>query len=293
MILVSGGTGRLGTLVVAQLSDRGEKVRVLTRHADRAGHLASPGVEVVVGDLRDDRSVREATSGVTTVLAAAHGFIGSRGISPTTVDRDGNCRLFDAARVEGADVVLMSIVGAAADSPMELFRAKYAAEQALRASGLPSTVVRATAFAELWIELLRHTAARGGRPLVFGRGKNPINFVSVRDVAALVTLALIDTSTRGEAFGIGGPADLTFNDLAARVQQADGRTGTPRHLPPAVMRTVAQTVGRVNPQVGRQVRASLAMDSENLTFDSSAIHERFPELPNTSVDELLSAQRYG
>jgi NADH dehydrogenase len=171
---------------------------------------------------------------------------------------------------------------------MELFRAKHAAEHALRASKLRGTVVRATAFAELWIELLRQTAARGGRPLVFGTGENPINFVSTRDVAALVTLVLTDETTRGQAFDLGGPDNLTFNDLAQRVQTADGRTGAPRHIPRAMMRTLAHTLGRLNPQLGRQVRASLAMDSEDLTFDSSATHARFPQLPTTSIDQLLA-----
>jgi NADH dehydrogenase len=72
----------------------------------------------------------------------------------------------------------MSIVGASADSPFELFRMKHAAEAHLAASGVPATVVRATAFIELWLDLLRTTAGSSGRPLVFGRGNNPINFVS-------------------------------------------------------------------------------------------------------------------
>ena len=47
--------------------------------------------------------------------------------------------------------------------------------------------MRATAFAELWIDVLGKTAARSGRPVVFGRGDNPINFVSVADVAGWST----------------------------------------------------------------------------------------------------------
>ena len=39
MILVAGGTGRLGTLVVTALADAGLDVRVLTRDATRARHL--------------------------------------------------------------------------------------------------------------------------------------------------------------------------------------------------------------------------------------------------------------
>ncbi len=82
---------------------------------------------------------------------------------------------------------------------------KHAAERHALASSVPTTTVRATAFAELWIELLRQTAGRSGRPLVFGRGDNPINFVSVVDVAALVERAATDTATRGQTLEIGGP----------------------------------------------------------------------------------------
>jgi NADH dehydrogenase len=41
--------------------------------------------------------------------------------------------------------------------------------------------------------------------LVFGRGDNPVNFVSVKDVAALVDHVVTDTSTRGSVYEIGGP----------------------------------------------------------------------------------------
>ncbi|MDP9334135.1 MAG: SDR family oxidoreductase, partial [Actinomycetota bacterium] len=186
MILLAGGTGRLGTIVVNRLGDRGIQVRVLTRDPSRADHLAGRHVEVVTGDVRDPDSLRRATDGIEVVVSAMHGVTGPRGSSPATVDRDGNVNLIDATKAAGADLVLMSTVGAAADSPMELFRMKHAAEQHAITSGVPTTIVRATAFLELWIEILQKTAGRSGRPLVFGRGANAINFVSVTDVAALV-----------------------------------------------------------------------------------------------------------
>jgi uncharacterized protein YbjT (DUF2867 family) len=183
--------------------------------------------------------------------------------------------------------VLMSTVGASADHPMELFRMKHAAEQHTSASGVPTTVVRATAFAELWIELLGQTAGRSGRPLVFGRGDNPINFVSVSDVAVLVERAVTDPSTRGQVLEIGGPDNLTFNELARAVQKAAGRANAPRHVPPAMLRLMAGTIGRVKPQLGRQARAALVMDRVDLTFDAAPIHSRYPDLPSTAVADVL------
>lgn len=63
MILVAGGTGRLGTKVVTLLRQRGLLVRVLTRDRGRAAHLAGAGVEIVEGDVRDPAAVRRAVAG--------------------------------------------------------------------------------------------------------------------------------------------------------------------------------------------------------------------------------------
>ena len=112
---------------------------------------------------------------------------------------------------------------------MELFRAKHAAEQHLRASGTPWTIVRATAFVELWAEIM-------AKPIVFGRGDNPINFVSVDDVAAVVERAVVDAGLRGQILEVGGPENLTFNELAALLQEVRGTSGrsatSPRVAPP-------------------------------------------------------------
>jgi uncharacterized protein YbjT (DUF2867 family) len=80
------------------------------------------------------------------VVSVVRGFTGPRGISSVTVDQDGNTRLVDAAGAADADLVLMSVIGALADRSMQLFRMKYPAERLAVASGVPTTVVRATAF---------------------------------------------------------------------------------------------------------------------------------------------------
>ncbi len=265
MILVAGGTGRLGSVLTARLARLGLPVRVLTRDPARAAHLSEHGIEVAAGDVRDRASLAPAVRGADVVVSAIHGFTGPGGVSPATVDRQGNINLIDVAASAGAEFVLMSVTGAAAGSPMELFRMKYAAEQYLRASGMGWTIVRATAFLELWTEVLAKTAARSGRPVVFGRGDNPVNFVSVTDVAAVVEKAITDPATRGRVLEVGGPASLTFNQLAAEVQQAAGRTGQPRHVPPAALRLMAGTLGRVRPEFGRMTRAALIMDRDDFT----------------------------
>jgi NADH dehydrogenase len=286
-VLVAGGTGRLGTLVVGALVARGVDVRVLTRDPRRAEHLAGEHVHIVTGDVRDPAGTAAAAVGVDVVVSAVHGFAGPGGGSPATVDRGGNLHLIRAAGAAGADLVLLSVVGAAPDSPLELFRMKHAAETALAASGVPATVVRATAFLELWIELLNSTAGRSNRPLVFGRGQNPINFVSVRDVAALVDRVVTDPSTRGQTLEIGGPDNLTLEQLARMVAGKRGGSKKPRHVPRAGLRVMAATAGRVRPELGRQARAALAMDRFDMTFDVGPAGTPYADRPQLTAAQLL------
>ncbi|HWD66195.1 MAG TPA: SDR family oxidoreductase [Solirubrobacteraceae bacterium] len=272
MIAVAGGTGRLGTRVVKRLAARGLDVRVLTRSPARARHLEACAAEIVTCDVRDRGSLQAALVDAATIVSAVQGFAGPGAVSPQSVDCDGNANLIDAAAAVRADVVLLSVVGASSEHPMDLFRAKYAAEQHLRASSVAWTIVRATAFVELWAEIMR-------KPLVFGRGDNPINFVSVEDVAATVERAVTDSGERGRVIEVGGPENLTFNQLAALLEGKPGRPSRVRHVPPGVLRAMSPFV--------RQARAAIAMDTLDMTFDAAAA-QAYGAAPMTDVRAALA-----
>jgi NADH dehydrogenase len=254
VILVAGGTGRLGTALVTRLVDRGEQVRVLTRDPGRAAHL--PAVDIVRGDIRDPASVTTAVAGAAAVVSAVHGFAEWRA-SPASVDRDGNRNLIDAAGRAGAHIVLVSVIGASPEHPLELFRMKAAAEDLLRAAGAPWTGVRAAAFLELYEELLRRTAGRSGRPMIFGGGRTPVQVASVSDVAAAVDRALADPTYRGRVVEVAGEA-LTFDELAARLEASLGAGARrPRHVPRGILRALAVDGGTPR---GGLAAAALVMD---------------------------------
>jgi NADH dehydrogenase len=249
-------------------------------------------VEVTRADVRDAAAVGRALRGATTVVSAVHGFAGPGGVSPASVDRAGNANLIGAAAREGAGFILLSVVGAGPDHPIGLFRAKHAAEETLRASGVQWTIVRATAFAETWATIMAGPLRASGTIPVFGRGRNPINFVSAADVAALTARAATDPGLRGQALDLGGPDNLTFDDLAAAVQEAAGRSGTVRHIPRPALRAMSWLAAPVRPALSRQARAALAMDTLDMTFSPGPARQACPGLPETSVrlalKELLS-----
>jgi uncharacterized protein YbjT (DUF2867 family) len=283
VIVVAGGTGTLGTRLVPRLAGAGLAVRVLTRDPARARHLAGPGVDVVRGDVRDAASVGRALRGAGTVVSAVHGFAGPGRVSPASVDRAGNANLIDAAARAGAAFVLVSVVGASPGHPIGLFRAKHGAEETLRASGISWTIVRATAFMETWATIMNQPLQASGKIPVFGRGDNPVNFVSATDVAALTALAVTDPGLRGRVLELGGPDNLTFNQLAAIVQETTGRRGTIRLIPRPALQAMAWATATVKPALARQARAALAMDTLDMTFDPAPTRRAFPDLPETDI----------
>ncbi len=259
MIVVAGGSGLLGRQVVADLVLRGERVRVLVRDAARARAVLGGDVEVVAADVRRV-GLDKVLIGASAVVSAVHGFLGGRGAGPREVDQRGNANLIDTATAVGASVVLVSVIGAAADSPLDLFRAKHAAEQHLLASGVPWTIVRAGPFLETWLNILTQTAGKSGRPVVFGRGDRPVALVSAMDVAAVVSRAATDTTLRGQILEMAGEA-LTMTQLAQALQAARRWQGTVRHVPRSVLRALGALARPVDPAFARKNRAAADLDA--------------------------------
>jgi uncharacterized protein YbjT (DUF2867 family) len=288
MILVAGGTGRLGTNVVGLLQARGLQVRVLTRDRSRAAHLASRSLEIVEGDIRDLTAARRAVAGARTVISAIHGFPGTRDANPATIDRDGNHNLIQVARAANVQhFVLISVKDAAPDHPMDLMRMKYAAEQDLMASGLTWTIIRPTSYMETWCEVLGRPLLEKGRTQVFGRGRNPINWVSTVDVARFVELAVVDRELDGQSLEIGGPDDLTMTDFVRVFKSESGLDGKIGHIPPMAMRISAIVAGLVNPGMARQIRAGIVMDTAAMAFDALEVRRRYPSVPVTSLRDVV------
>ncbi|MEO6398426.1 MAG: SDR family oxidoreductase [Tepidiformaceae bacterium] len=287
MILVVGGTGTLGKRLTELLAGDGHAVRVLSRRPAAAGP-ASTKVEYVGGDVRDRAAVSRAMEGVTTVVSAMHGFLGTGHAGPRGIDAEGNAILVEAAVAAGVQhFVLVSVQGASATNDLELSRMKYVAEQNLQASALSWTVVRPTAFMETWAQIVGEPLVRKGKALIFGRGVNPINFVSATDVARLIELAIGDPAMRGEVIEFGGPENLTFVQLATIVANVTGKETSMRHIPLPVMRAAALILRPIKPAIARQIRAGVVMDTLPLAFDARPSRLRFPRIPETSFEDVV------
>lgn len=289
MIAVVGATGTLGPLLIPLLLQRDEPVRVVTRDPAAAIGKVS-GAEVVGADATRQDDARRAVAGARVVVSAMSGFA-TAGVR--AVDAEGNRVLAAAAAHAGVEqLVLLSVIDAAADHPIPLFRAKAAAEAAVRASGVSWTIVRPSAYLETWLGLVGGPLVANGKTVVFGRGRNPINFVSAADVARVVDLAIGDPTRRGKVLEVPGPENLTLEELLETVRVASGRSGRVSHAPRAMMRLLSIALRPIAPMRADQMATALVMDTRDMTIDGSPIRAAYPEIPMTPA-AAVAARMFG
>ena len=287
MILVAGGTGHLGIELVPLLTARGIPVRVVTRDPDRARQRLGEAPQFAKGDARSPHTLEAALKGVDAVVSAMTGF-GPGAPGPRAVDYEGNVNLIRAAEAAGVRrFVLVSIHGATADHAMELWRMKHRAEEALRASRLDWVIVRPNAFMELWAEIVGGPIFKDGKATVFGRGDNPINFNSAKDVARFIDVALFDPGLSRTILSVGGPENLTLNQLVGQIEQAAGRKAAVKHVPVPMMRLMSLVMRPLKPDVAAMIQGGIAFDTVDMAFDASDLRRRFPQIELTSLADVL------
>lgn len=201
--LLTGGTGRLGALVLPHLLEAGTSVRVLTRQP----RAAQPGVEYVPGDLVKNRGLADAVAGVDRIVHLAGGPKG---------DDVAMRNLLHVA--DRRDITAISVVAADA-MPIGYFRRKAAMEQALAASGAPYTVVRAAQFHQLVSTVASRMSALPIVPAPTGLRFQP---VAAEEVAARVAV-LAQDAPLGRVADLIGPEVLDMRSLLRSYMERRGR----------------------------------------------------------------------
>ncbi|MDF1604701.1 NAD(P)H-binding protein [Nocardioides sp. YIM 152315] len=206
-VLVTGGTGLLGSHVVPLLRDAGHEVRVLSRHDREPGE----GVEYVAVDLTTGDGLDAALAGVRTVLHLAGGPKG---------DDVSTRNLVQEAQRTGAveHVVLISVIGADA-LPIGYFVRKAESERIVEDSGIPYTILRAAQFHDLTLKTVR---AMAKAPVLVAPGGVRWQPVAAPEVAArLVELAL--GRPAGRVADLAGPKVYTLEELQRSYLDAVGK----------------------------------------------------------------------
>lgn len=200
-ILVIGGTGMLGEPVARRLRAVGHPVRILTRSVDKARAGFGAEYEVVAGDVEDAASLDAALTGCQGVHINLEG-----GLDPDLERRGAHNVVAAAAKAGVGRVTYLSGTSVTKENCWYAgTRAKFEAEAAIRASGVPYTVFQATFFMETLPRFVRGTRASilGGQP-------HPWRWVAAADYARMVAKAYATPEAAGRTLHVFGPQPWTM-----------------------------------------------------------------------------------
>lgn len=213
LIGVTGAPGNVGTPLVQALLARGARVRVLARRPDhaRAALGEAPGLEFGHLEFGNRRTYVSAFRGVDRLFVV-------RPPQLSQVRRDMVPALDVALGAGVTQMVLLSLQGAEKNPVVPHAQL----EKYLMGSGVDYTLLRPSFFMQnlttTHLPELRH----GEVFVPAGQGRT--SFIDVRDIAAVAALVLTEPGHEGKAYELTGDDTLTYEEVAAKLTAAAGRT---------------------------------------------------------------------
>jgi uncharacterized protein YbjT (DUF2867 family) len=277
MILVTGGTGFVGSHIVNALADADKDVRILER---KPGSWQEAGVrcrEAVQGDMTDPESLRRAVAGCDTVVH----LVAIRQGKPEQFQRvmsEGTRDLVAAAKEAGVRrLVLISALGTTDETKdlLPYYRAKWDMEQTVKGSGLDHVIFRPSfIFAREGgiLPTFRRLAKLMPVTPIPGSGTQRIQPIWIDDLVAYFVKAIDLDAATNRLFEVGGPDKVTWNELWERLKQALGTRRPSVHVPMGVMRAQAVVLERLpgNIPVTRDLLKMMEA-GDNVVSDDEAV----------------------
>jgi uncharacterized protein YbjT (DUF2867 family) len=209
-ILVTGGTGQVGTELVAKLLAQRAPLRVLVRQPGRA---LPPGAQPAPGDLRDAASLDSAMAGAEALFL----------LTPLseTETQEGLNAVAAARRAGIRRIVYLGIHRIEEGRHIPHFASKLPVIDAIRASGLNWTLIEPNNFFQNDLGMADAILRHGVYPQPIGG--IGLSRVDVRDIAEAATVALLQEGHAGQRYPLVGPEILTGEAVAAAYARALGR----------------------------------------------------------------------
>ena len=258
MILLTGGTGRVGSAAAKALARANIPFRALVRDPDKVAF--DPDVaEIVQGDLNDPAIVEQALRGVSRALIVM-------GNHPDQAKLE---RQFASLAADGgvSHLVKVSSMEAAPDATATLPKNHSDTEQHIASLGLYWTFLRPNYYMQNMLMYAGSIARTNSFALPLGTAKTAM--IDSRDVGEVAAVVLTGEGHAGQAYRLTGPAMMDFHEVAARM-------GTVLERPVSY---VAQS-----PEVFREVLGQFIQS----VWQLDAVCELFAEIAAGSLEEQHS-----
>jgi uncharacterized protein YbjT (DUF2867 family) len=203
-ILVTGGTGHIGSQVIMELVKRGASVRALVRKQEASMTLPK-GVEVFLGDLLDPVAIRKALEGMDKLYLL-------NAVAPDELTQ-GLIAYDLAKKLKLKQIVYHSVFKVEEFKDVPHFASKLAIESALREFDLPFTVIRPNYFFQNDVSLKDALMKAGIYPMPLGA--LGVSAVDTRDIAEAAAIALTSDGHLGKTYNLNGPEILSGKKVAS------------------------------------------------------------------------------
>jgi len=220
-ILVTGATGSTGSAIVRSLTDRGVPVRVMVRKPPPPGTFPA-AAQTVVADFDDQKSLAAALTGVSRAYL----------VTPSSEQaQEQQLRFADQAGESGVErLVVLSQLGAEANSPVRFLRYHAAVEQHIQDTGLDYTFLRPNLFFQGFLAFAGLIAQSS---MFFAPiGTSAVSAIDVRDIAEVAAAVLTEDGHQRAIYTLTGPAAITHGEIAEALSAVLDRTITFSDAPP-------------------------------------------------------------
>ena len=279
-LLVTGAAGKTGGYAAKLLLERGHRVRALVhRFDDRAATLRDSGAEVIVGDLQDIDTVREAVDGVRAAY-----FVYP--ISPGLLE--ATATFAQAAEEAGVTAIVnMSQISARRGAASDAARIHWLGERILDWSPIAATHLRPTYFAE-WFTIFgaRGIREEGVLRLPFGDGRHAP--ITAEDQGRVIAAILENPDDHaGQVYPLFGAVEMNHYQIADAISEALGRPV--RYEPVDIPTWIEGIKAQGFPEFLAQHLSNVAVDYQNGIFAGhNDLVERIGGKKPTTVQEFIT-----
>ena len=209
MILVFGASGNIGTPVVQNLIQKGEKVRAFVHSGPSGERIQNSGVtETYMGDFRKESDLKAAMEGCRKVFHVAPPFIED--------EVEVGQRIIENARANEVEHLVFSSVLHPQLSQMDHHAKKLAVEESLIESGLNFNIVQPAMLMQNLRAVYPYIEKQGVFP-AFSAPDKKLSLVDTADLGEAVATIFTSERLKNATFELAGPDGLTYNEMVSMI----------------------------------------------------------------------------